>query len=149
MTKLFANGCFDVVHQGHINFLTAACKLGMVYVGLNTDASVTRLKGPGRPLMSYNERKDKLFNFVEDIIRIVPIDDDDMILMHVRNKNIDFIVKGSDTLADKKYEKVIGADDCQGVIYIQHHIMDIHTKDYIDGKVPQLWKGNNGRNKTR
>lgn len=149
MTKLFANGCFDGVHQGHINFLQQASKLGLLYVGLNTDESVKKLKGKGRPLMSYDERKDKLFNYVEDIIRIVPVDDDDMIIMHIRNKNIDFVVKGSDTLVDKRYNKVIGADECQGVIYIQHHIMDIHTKDYIDGKIPQVWKGKNSGNKTR
>jgi hypothetical protein len=50
------------------------------------------------------------------------------------SSNIDFIVKGSDTLVDKKYEKVIGADECHGVIYIQHKIMNIHTKDIAEAK---------------
>jgi cytidyltransferase-like protein len=148
MVKLLANGCFDGVHQGHINFLLQASKLGLLYVGLNTDRSVKKLKGEERPLMSYNERRDKLFNYVEGIIRIFPIDNDEMIIMQVRNKNIDFIVKGSDTLSDKKYNKVIGSDECHGVIYIEHHVMDIHTKDYFDNKIPKVWKGNNGGKKS-
>lgn len=48
---VFTNGCFDLLHRGHIEYLFAARALGDVLViGLNTDDSVTRLKGPGRPV---------------------------------------------------------------------------------------------------
>ena len=131
MTKLFANGCFDIVHEGHVNLLKQASKLGILYVGLNTDESVKKLKGVDRPKLTFKERKDKLIRLVPDIIRVSPIWCDEDIINFITSNNIDFIVKGSDTLADKKYEKVIGSDKCHGVIYIQHHIMDIHTKDLI------------------
>ena len=54
---VFTNGCYDVLHPGHIRLLEAARSLGDVLVlALNTDASVQRLKGPTRPLISENER---------------------------------------------------------------------------------------------
>ena len=55
------NGCFDLLHPGHIRFLQNARELGdLVVVGLNSDASVRRLKGAGRPLISENDRADQL-----------------------------------------------------------------------------------------
>lgn len=48
---VFTNGCFDVLHPGHVRYLEAASHLGhRLIIGLNSDASVTRLKGPGRPV---------------------------------------------------------------------------------------------------
>jgi rfaE bifunctional protein nucleotidyltransferase chain/domain len=58
---VFANGCFDVLHVGHIRYLQGARALGdFLVVGLNSDVSVRRLKGPGRPLMPENERAEIL-----------------------------------------------------------------------------------------
>lgn len=54
---VFANGCFDVLHAGHIRYLQGARALGdMLVVGINTDAQVTRLKGDGRPVLPECER---------------------------------------------------------------------------------------------
>jgi len=54
---VFTNGCYDVLHPGHIRLLEAARSLGDVLIlALNTDASVQRLKGPTRPLISQNQR---------------------------------------------------------------------------------------------
>src|SRR5213593_3349214 len=54
---ILANGCFDLLHVGHIRYLEAARALGdVLIVGVNADASVRRLKGPGRPLMPAAER---------------------------------------------------------------------------------------------
>jgi rfaE bifunctional protein nucleotidyltransferase chain/domain len=54
---VFTNGCYDVLHPGHIRLLEAARSLGDVLIlALNTDASVQRLKGPTRPLLSENQR---------------------------------------------------------------------------------------------
>ena len=54
---VLANGCFDLLHVGHVRYLEAARRLGdALIVGLNSDASVQRLKGPGRPLMPARER---------------------------------------------------------------------------------------------
>ena len=56
-TVVFTNGCYDVLHPGHIRLLESARSLGDVLIlALNTDSSVQRLKGPARPLISQNER---------------------------------------------------------------------------------------------
>lgn len=54
---VLANGCFDVLHVGHVRYLEGARKLGdVLVVGINSDAQVERLKGPGRPVLPANER---------------------------------------------------------------------------------------------
>jgi len=58
---VLANGCFDLLHVGHVRYLEAARALGdLLIVGLNSDASVRRIKGPGRPLMPAAERAELL-----------------------------------------------------------------------------------------
>jgi len=60
-TVVFANGCFDLLHVGHIRYLQGARQLGdVLVVGLNSDQSVRRLKGSQRPLMPENERAEIL-----------------------------------------------------------------------------------------
>ena len=57
MRVVFTNGCFDLLHPGHVEYLDSARRLGdALVVGLNTDRSVRRLKGPGRPLIPENDR---------------------------------------------------------------------------------------------
>ena len=54
---VLANGCFDLLHVGHVRYLQGARALGdVLVVGINSDRSVTRLKGPGRPIMTAAER---------------------------------------------------------------------------------------------
>jgi D-glycero-beta-D-manno-heptose 1-phosphate adenylyltransferase len=54
---VLANGCFDVLHVGHVRYLAGARELGdVLVVGVNSDAQVARLKGPGRPIMPATER---------------------------------------------------------------------------------------------
>ena len=56
-TVVFTNGCYDILHPGHIRLLEKARSLGdLLILALNTDASVARLKGPSRPLISQDER---------------------------------------------------------------------------------------------
>jgi len=58
---VLANGCFDLLHVGHVRYLDAARRLGdVLFVGINDDAAVTRLKGVGRPLMPADERAEML-----------------------------------------------------------------------------------------
>lgn len=58
---VFTNGCFDVLHAGHLQLLESAAELGdLLVVGLNGDASVRRLKGPARPFVSFHERAEIL-----------------------------------------------------------------------------------------
>lgn len=58
---VLANGCFDLLHVGHVRYLKEARRLGdVLFVGINADAAVARLKGPGRPLMPADERAELL-----------------------------------------------------------------------------------------
>jgi rfaE bifunctional protein nucleotidyltransferase chain/domain len=60
-TIVFTNGCFDILHAGHVRYLAAAKRLGdILVVGLNGDASVRELKGEGRPLNSQEDRAEVL-----------------------------------------------------------------------------------------
>jgi rfaE bifunctional protein nucleotidyltransferase chain/domain len=55
---VFTNGCFDILHRGHVAYLCEAKKLGdLLVIGLNSDASVKRLKGPERPINNENDRQ--------------------------------------------------------------------------------------------
>ncbi len=73
---VLANGCFDLLHVGHVRYLGAARRLGdVLFVGLNSDASVARLKGRGRPLLPAEERAE-LLAAVRSVDYIVLLDDD-------------------------------------------------------------------------
>lgn len=106
MTKIvFTNGCFDILHPGHIELLTQAKSLGdKLIVGLNSDASVRSIKGPGRPMQTAEARKavllalkavDEVFVFDE----LTP----ERIIKELRP---DVLVKGGDW----KVEEIVGAD---------------------------------------
>ena len=73
---VLANGCFDLLHVGHVRYLDAARALGdVLFVGLNSDAAVARLKGPGRPLMPAAERAEILAG-LRAVDHIVVFDED-------------------------------------------------------------------------
>ncbi len=113
MNKIvFTNGCFDVIHRGHVELLKYCKSLGnIVYVGLNSDQSVKRLKGPARP---YNLQKDRQFilesiKFVDNVY----IFDEDTPYELIKKLKPDIIVKGGDY--DPK--DVVGNDLCQVKIF--------------------------------
>lgn len=68
------NGCFDVIHAGHVRLLALAASFGNVVVGLNSDASVSRLKGRRRPIHSFGERK-AVLESIRHVSCVVEIDD--------------------------------------------------------------------------
>ena len=73
---VLANGCFDLLHVGHVRYLTAARALGdVLFVGINSDAAVVRLKGPGRPLMPAAERAEILTG-LRAVDHVVVFDED-------------------------------------------------------------------------
>ena len=91
---VWTNGCFDLLHHGHVVLLEWAAEQGaLLYVGLNTDASVARLKGPARPIIPYVHRR-RMLLALRCVDVVVAIDDDptDAILA-VRP---DVLVKGPD-----------------------------------------------------
>jgi D-glycero-beta-D-manno-heptose 1-phosphate adenylyltransferase len=92
---VLANGCFDLLHVGHVRYLRAARSLGdVLLVALNGDASVRRLKGPGRPLMPAAERAE-LVGALDGVDAVVVFDDDraDRLIARLRP---DVHAKGTD-----------------------------------------------------
>ena len=92
---VLANGCFDLLHVGHVRYLQAARALGdALVVGLNSDASVRRLKGPGRPVMPAAERAE-LVAAVSGVDAVVVFEEDsaDALIARLRP---DVHAKGTD-----------------------------------------------------
>jgi D-beta-D-heptose 7-phosphate kinase/D-beta-D-heptose 1-phosphate adenosyltransferase len=92
---VFTNGCFDILHAGHVRYLTAARGLGDVLVlGLNSDASVKRLKGEERPFNVLSDRAEVLAA-LECVDMVVPFSADTPELL-IRDLQPDILVKGAD-----------------------------------------------------
>ncbi len=112
-TVVFTNGCFDLVHAGHLKVLEWARRQGdLLVVGLNADASVRRLKGPRRPILPLNDRAalmaalkpvDFVTWFTEDTPRNL-----------IRRLRPDVLVKGGDWTADA----IVGREFVQKVVRI-------------------------------
>ena len=104
----FTNGCFDLLHPGHVTLLTKArATCDRLIVGLNTDASVSRLKGPGRPVNTELARAVVLAALAP--VDAVVLFGDDTPLQLIRAIEPDVLVKG----ADYSVETVVGAADVQ------------------------------------
>ncbi|RPI41492.1 MAG: D-glycero-beta-D-manno-heptose 1-phosphate adenylyltransferase [Bacteroidetes bacterium] len=92
---VFTNGCFDLLHRGHIHYLSRAREMGdLLLVGLNTDASVSRLKGPGRPVAGEHSRAEVLASLM--FVDYVLFFDEDTPLDLIRILRPDILVKGGD-----------------------------------------------------
>ncbi|MBI2521515.1 MAG: D-glycero-beta-D-manno-heptose 1-phosphate adenylyltransferase [Bdellovibrio sp.] len=105
-TKIvFTNGCFDILHRGHVEYLKDAKSLGTILVvGLNSDASVKKLKGPERPINSEQDRKIVLENLRSvDFVQIFHEDTPLELIKYIR-PNV--LVKGGDWSVDK----IVGSD---------------------------------------
>lgn len=102
---VFTNGCFDLLHPGHIELIHAAAKQGdMLVVALNSDASVKRLKGDSRPIQDEQSRA-KVMSALRDVDLVV-IFEEDTPLELIKELRPDIIVKGSDYTEDQ----VVGRD---------------------------------------
>ena len=101
---ILTNGCFDLMHVGHIRYLHAAKQLGgKVVVALNSDASVRELKGQGRPLMNEQERAEILAALTDvDAVVIFPEPD---VRAIIREIHPDVQAKGTDYTADSIPER--------------------------------------------
>jgi D-beta-D-heptose 7-phosphate kinase/D-beta-D-heptose 1-phosphate adenosyltransferase len=103
---VFTNGVFDLLHSGHVDVLVGARRCGhALVVGVNSDASVKRLKGPDRPVRSEGERAYVLAAL--EAVDVVTVFDQDTPLELVRVLQPDIIVKGGDYAV----ETVVGATD--------------------------------------
>jgi D-beta-D-heptose 7-phosphate kinase/D-beta-D-heptose 1-phosphate adenosyltransferase len=103
---VFTNGCFDLLHPGHVRLLEAARAEGdLLVVGLNTDASVQAIKGPARPVIPEHERAEVLLA-LECVDRVVLYGEDTPIEV-IRALAPDVLVKGADWAEDA----IVGAPE--------------------------------------
>lgn len=119
---VFTNGCFDILHRGHVTYLAEARKLGdLLVVGVNADASVKRLKGPERPI---NSEKDRSFvlsqlksvDFTEIFTEDTPLN----LILTVKPK---VLVKGGDW----KIDQIVGGKEVQSMGG------DVFSLNFVDG----------------
>lgn len=119
---VFTNGCFDILHRGHIHYLNQAKQLGdFLVVGLNSDASVKRSKGDDRPINKQEDRKFVLENLkavdcVEIFDQDTPIDLIKLVTPHI-------LVKGGDW----KIDQIVGSD------YVLATGGKVYSLDFVDG----------------
>lgn len=104
-TVVFSNGCFDILHLGHIDYLEKAGQLGSkLVIGINSDSSVQRLKGPQRPVQPEQARARMLaaLAFVDAVVLF----EEDTPLQLIETLRPHVLVKGNDYTIDK----IVGAD---------------------------------------
>lgn len=102
---VFTNGCFDILHAGHVRYLKAAAKLGdRLIVGMNSDASISRLKGPQRPIVTLDERME-VMSSLNCVDWVIPFDDDTPLKL-ISKILPNTLAKGGDYIA----ENIVGYD---------------------------------------
>lgn len=102
---VFTNGCFDILHLGHVEYLNEAKALGdLLIIGLNSDESVKRLKGADRPINNERDRKAMLLNL--KAVDCVQVFTNDTPLEIIKLIEPDILVKGGDW----KVEQIVGSD---------------------------------------
>ncbi|HPK09848.1 MAG TPA: D-glycero-beta-D-manno-heptose 1-phosphate adenylyltransferase [Saprospiraceae bacterium] len=104
-TLVFTNGCFDLLHKGHVQYLEEAKMQGdILIVGINSDTSVKRLKGEERPIQNLDNRMNVLAA-LESVDAVIPFEEDNPLNL-IKNILPDVIVKGGDW----KVEQILGSD---------------------------------------
>ncbi|HMU42658.1 MAG TPA: D-glycero-beta-D-manno-heptose 1-phosphate adenylyltransferase [Ignavibacteriaceae bacterium] len=127
---VFTNGCFDILHSGHIDYLSKSKELGdILIVGLNSDSSIRRIKGERRPIMNEIDRAFILSN-LKPVDYVILFDEDTP--AEIINQIIpDILVKG----ADWEISKIIGRDVVEkngGQVKTITFVNDISTSKIID-----------------
>lgn len=119
---VFTNGCFDILHVGHVRYLREAREQGdLLVVGLNTDASVRRLKGPGRPVNSEAARAEVLAALAAvDYVTLFGQETPEELIRTVRP---DVLVKGG----DYTIETIVGAP------FVMSYGGKVKTLQFVDG----------------
>ncbi len=119
---VFTNGCFDILHLGHVDYLEKASQLGQkLVVGLNTDASIKRIKGPQRPITDQISRSRVMASL--GFVDMVVLFDSETPLALIEALLPDVLVKGNDYTLDK----IVGAD----VVILNKG--EVKTVELVDG----------------
>lgn len=120
---VFTNGCFDILHRGHIHYLRQAAKLGdKLIVGLNSDNSVKRIKGENRPIKNQENRWEILSAL--EMVDLVIVFEEDTPLELIKQILPDILVKGGDW----KIEEIVGYD------LVKEHGGQVYSLDWVEGE---------------
>ena len=121
-TVVFTNGCFDVLHLGHVTYLAEARTMGdLLVVGINSDASVRRLKGPARPINDEHARAMVLASL--QCVDYVILFDEDTPLELIQTVKPNVLIKGGDYTIDT----IVGAS------FVQKHGGIVRTIPLVEG----------------
>lgn len=127
---VFTNGCFDIIHRGHVEYLNQAKSLGKyLLVGLNSDESVRKIKGKGRPINIEADRAFVLSNL--KCVDAVIVFNEDTPYNLIKAVRPDILVKGGDW----KEDKIVGSDVVKnygGKVYSLKYIDSYSTSNIID-----------------
>lgn len=127
---VFTNGCFDILHRGHVTYLSAAKALGdILVVGVNSDAGIRRLKGPDRPINSLDDRVEVLAA-LSCVDYLIPFDDDTPERL-IAALAPDVFVKGGDYTRDRLPEAAT-VERLGGVVRILPFVADRSTTRIIE-----------------
>ena len=132
---VFTNGVFDILHPGHLRYLQAARRHGdVLIVGLNSDASVRRNKGPRRPINSEGERAELLLAL--ECVDAVSVFDEETPAEIIRRVQPDVLVKGADWPADQ----IVGRDtvEARGGVVIREPVEAGYSTTAIIEKIKNL-----------
>ena len=120
---VFTNGCFDLLHIGHVSYLEEAKKLGdVLIVGINTDASVKKLKGPSRPIQNENDRC-AILAALKAVDHTVLFSEETPLNL-IKKIKPDVLVKGGDW----KIEQIVGSD------FVMSYGGNVYSLNFVDGK---------------
>lgn len=120
---VFTNGCFDLLHVGHIRYLQEARRQGdLLVVGVNSDASVKRLKGPTRPIQNENDRAEILAAL--SAVDYTVIFEQDTPAELIREVHPKVLVKGGDW----KPEQIVGAD------FVHSYGGEVLSLQFVEGR---------------
>jgi len=127
---VFTNGCFDLIHSGHVDYLTRAKKLGdILIVGINSDSSVRRIKGEKRPITPEKERSIIISNLKP--VDFVTLFEEDTPAELIKELKPDVLVKGSDW----QINEIVGRDVVEksgGIVKTIDFVTDQSTSKIID-----------------
>lgn len=120
--RIWINGCFDILHKGHLDLLKHAASLGTVFVGIDSDSRVKKMKGEDRPINDEDFRS-RLLSSLKFVQKVFVFSTDEQLEKYINLVNPDYMVIGE----DYKDKRVIGGEG-RNIIFFPH------TKGYSTTK---------------
>jgi len=114
MDKIWINGCFDIIHRGHIELINYASQFGIIRVGLDSDERVKKSKGNGRPFNTISDRVYVMKN-IKGVDSVESFSTDEELEYCIKSWNPKYIIVGD----DYKDKNVIGSKYCEQVLFFK------------------------------